>query len=362
MFLPVLLVRDYGIMGWVVFAVPNVLGAAAMGWVLRDGMSERIVREHARAIEWFRFVTVVFQLWFLLAYLAPPLQGQGLIGAQTNRLPVVFALFSGLILGLWPRAGIAAWLTSIACAVFALTQADAPRIAADQMWTDHSLMWLAPVCAFGFALCPYLDPTFHFARQQSASFGARSAFTVGFGILFLAMIGFTLAYSDWLLSLLLSRGGPGGLAITAIAAHIGLQLAYTCTVHARCPVGIGPWAAPRVGFVMILAGLIAFFTDWLPRHAGLDPHEVVYRSFMAFYGLVFPAYVWLVMIPNGASSWQPQRVMRIFWATVGIAAPCYWMGFIERQELWLVPGLAIVLLSRLVVRPRREKAAAAATG
>ena len=30
MFLPVLLVRDYGMLGWIVFAVPNVVGAAAM--------------------------------------------------------------------------------------------------------------------------------------------------------------------------------------------------------------------------------------------------------------------------------------------------------------------------------------------
>src|SRR6266404_3216610 len=34
MFLPVLLVRDYGLWGWIVFAVPNMIGAAAMGWVM----------------------------------------------------------------------------------------------------------------------------------------------------------------------------------------------------------------------------------------------------------------------------------------------------------------------------------------
>ena len=49
MFLPVLLVRDYGIWGWIVFAVPNVLGAAAMGWVLRSRSSSRhILIAHAR--------------------------------------------------------------------------------------------------------------------------------------------------------------------------------------------------------------------------------------------------------------------------------------------------------------------------
>ncbi len=356
MFLPVLLVRDYGIMGWVVFAVPNVIGAAAMGWVLRDGMSERIVRDHANAIEWFRVVTVVFQLWFLMTYLAPPLQGQGLVGPMTNRLPVVFALVAGVILGLWPRVGIVAWLLSIAFAAFAIAQADAPRIAPEHIWTSDSLMWLAPVCMFGFALCPYLDPTFHFARRQTSSLQARWAFSLGFGILFLALIGFTLVYSDWLLALLVSRGGPGGVAITMIATHMGLQLAYTCTVQARCPLGVGRWTAPRLAFVMIVAGVIALITAWLPGHARLDPHEVVYRSFMAFYGLVFPAYVWLVMIPQRSSPPQPQHVMRVFWATIGIAAPFFWMGFIERREFWLVPGLAMVLLARLFVRPRGSKA------
>lgn len=40
MFLPVLLVRDYGVWGFVVFAVPNVVGAGAMGWVLSAASAE----------------------------------------------------------------------------------------------------------------------------------------------------------------------------------------------------------------------------------------------------------------------------------------------------------------------------------
>ena len=36
MFLPVLLLRDLGLGGFLVFAIPNILGAAAMGWLLRD--------------------------------------------------------------------------------------------------------------------------------------------------------------------------------------------------------------------------------------------------------------------------------------------------------------------------------------
>src|SRR5438874_5606425 len=64
MFLPVLLVRDYGIWGWIVFATPNVVGAAAMGWVLKDHDSQAMVQAHNYAIKAFSFVTAAFQLFF----------------------------------------------------------------------------------------------------------------------------------------------------------------------------------------------------------------------------------------------------------------------------------------------------------
>src|SRR5688572_33083294 len=64
MFLPVLLIRDYGNWSWVIFAVPNVVGAAAMGWVLRDGQSELLVAQHRQAIDAFSFVTATFQIFF----------------------------------------------------------------------------------------------------------------------------------------------------------------------------------------------------------------------------------------------------------------------------------------------------------
>ena len=46
MFFPVLLLRDYGFMGWVVFAIPNVVGAAAMGWVLTAQRAKHLWENH----------------------------------------------------------------------------------------------------------------------------------------------------------------------------------------------------------------------------------------------------------------------------------------------------------------------------
>lgn len=355
MFLPVLLVRDYGVMGWVVFAIPNVIGAAAMGWVLRDGMSERIVREHSTAIEWFRLVTVVFQLWFLVAFL---LWTPGEIDSRMpgqERWIVLGALVVGAILGINVRSGVLALLASVLFAGWTL-RGTGLAIPSSIGTPATGALWLAPVCAFGFALCPYLDPTFHRARQGTSESGARAAFSVGFGVLFLSMILVTLFYAVWAVRVSNSLASLIAVLPVFLAAHIGMQLTYTCTVHARATPGRGPWTAPRISFALLLAGAVAVATYFLPTHTGLQGREVVYRSFMSFYGLVFPAYVWLLMVPNGTaarSALDSRRAMRVFWVSAGLAAPFYWMGFIERQEFWLVPGLAIVLLARLFVLPRR---------
>ena len=65
MFLPVLLVRDYGVWGFVVFAIPNVLGAAVMGWTVRSPQhSESLVAAHRDACRGFSLVTIAFQVYF----------------------------------------------------------------------------------------------------------------------------------------------------------------------------------------------------------------------------------------------------------------------------------------------------------
>src|SRR5690606_14223181 len=125
-------------------------------WVLRDGMSERIVRDHAAAIEWFRVVTVVFQLWFLLVYLAPPLGGQDLIGVQLERSVVIAAILLGTALGLKTRWSLVAWLVSLCCVAIAILRHEPSTGEVVDAPSNAALLWLSPVCAFGFALCPYL--------------------------------------------------------------------------------------------------------------------------------------------------------------------------------------------------------------
>jgi hypothetical protein len=346
MFLPVLLVRDYGI--W--------------GVVRSSSISARLLGSNIIASRAFSLVTVAFHVLFLL-YL-------GGVAYNVSNPPgpwnaILFVVVAAL--AAWMRTR---WLSVVvACASLALFAAF--------LWTNDSgepwnwlvrssgeernaglLLPIALVSVFGFVLCPYLDPTFHRARQSLGARSARMAFAIGFGVLFAAMILFTLAYSTL-------YAYPGGRLepVAIMLGHMIVQSAFTVGLHLRPQLpgmrGGPPWIVMR-GLVIFAIGAICL--DQLFEAATLqgeprlaDPEfEAAYRMFMGFYGLVFPAYVWLCMIPtrdgNSGIDGPIGRRKLIVWAlAVALAAPAFWMGFIEREEWWLAPGLAVVLLARLLI-------------
>jgi hypothetical protein len=87
---------------------------------------------------------------------------------------------------------------------------------------------------------------------------------------------------------------------------------------------------------------------------GLSPFELGYRLFMTFYGLIFPAYVWLCV---GSPRWcrpapDARSLIRLV-VTIAAASPFFWLGFIERRHEWTAAGVAIVLAARWVPVGRR---------
>jgi hypothetical protein len=105
--------------------------------------------------------------------------------------------------------------------------------------------------------------------------------------------------------------------------------------------------------LLILAQIALFLglaANLFPRYHGLDPGELIYRLFMAFYGLVFPAYVWVCMVRgrDGQSEVTPAKI-RAMAIGILVAAPMFWMGFIENKMAWLVPGMAPVIFSRFLI-------------
>ncbi|MGH7179184.1 MAG: hypothetical protein ACREJC_17535 [Tepidisphaeraceae bacterium] len=366
MFLPVLLVRDYGTWGWIAFAVPNVVGAAAMGFVLRQAASSNaIVLAHARTCCWFSLLTIAFHVFFAawLNRLYP-----GLIVVAAGTAVAVYCVCrvqtAGDRLG---AAGVAA-ISLVCMGLFVLRRRasaftfEFPRVEVQPLLVLACAMW------FGFLFCPYLDLTFHRARQSTTPSGSRLAFAVGFGVVFLSMITFSLLYAGDVSGIgrFVPRGShePNrGLPwSTLVAIHLAVQSGFTVATHARELVATETFSLPnrrfQVALLMSAAALLGIVAmNWpqaLRSVSFLSSGELVYRVFLGFYGLIFPAYVWLCMIPSRGRVPPNRRGLMIFAASVLVAAPCFWLGFIEQKTIWLIPGLLIVLLARLGV-PRRSE-------
>lgn len=366
MFLPVLLVRDYGLWGWVAFAVPNVLGAGAMGFVLKDaGASRALVQKHASACRWFGRVTVAYQA-YLIGALAGPL------GLAAAGIIVVAILAAGRTVHL--RDTFAALIVfAVSVGLFAYAQTTG------QLWTHldpaaftgrHSttdLLLFIPAAAFGFALCPYLDLTFHRARQATSPGAGKAAFALGFGVVFFSMIVFSLAYAG---------------AFENVNAHIGFDLApklwpvllvqlivqgaFTAAVHLRSlrrptPTGKtsgGGGSLAEFGLAVTVAfglmmGLGVLLMDgepgpWIRWEFVTSVTELGYRAFLLLYGTVFPAYVLICMTPTYRQVSHKSRVI-LFAVAAALSYPLACTAFIANRSLWVLPILAVMVIARVAV-------------
>jgi hypothetical protein len=158
--------------------------------------------------------------------------------------------------------------------------------------------------AFGFLLCPYLDPTFHVALQRSPS---RHCFAV-FGAAFTVMLLFTAAFSDAGLG---PTPAPGALlwGKPVFEWQWGLQAAFTMVAVAAALRSLEP-VSRLGGTTAVLPGLIvmaclALGWQYLsesalpPMAAALRPAsgpvlgEATYLRWLGLYGVLFPAMVLL---------------------------------------------------------------------
>ena len=345
MYLPVLLMRQLGLGGVVTFAVPNVVGAAAMGWAIRDaGQSRRLIGQHRPALVWFSLVTIVYHAFFaawMIRRIAGPNAGAA--------IAATFLLFWFILR--WENGGqfLAAFLAlavSLVAIAWGILRGDLPYLAqpvADARLDPINNLWLAPAWTLGFLCCPYLDLTFHAARQALSSTLAPAAFTFAFGIIFPVMLAMTVAYSGWL-AIGFDRARYPQLALI-LSAHLIVQSCLTVALHARLIPRVQQrasiWQFLAFMAILILAVLLGVWDRSQFRYNGIALGEIVYRAFLGFYGLIFPTYIWLRMYPPHRSSLRVATVILI-------AAPLYWLAFADERMGFLIPGVLIVLLAKFL--------------
>jgi hypothetical protein len=382
MFLPIILLRDYGLWSFAFFAIPNVLGAAAMAWIFRPQTSAAFVQRHRAACSVFSIVTAAFNLFFLM-HLANRCASDDI--RSTAMLVGAFVAVACVLL-LPRRATIVAALVFIISLVaigWSLTNGNA-RSPLDAAFTSTAwrpdLLAIAPVLALGFLTCPWFDVTFQHAVVRA---GARRkpVFALGFGVFFLAMIVFTPFYAAQFIDpASLSPGATKAfvaLASLPIAIHLMAQLTFTIAVHVQhvaTPTQATSLAAPAPAdasapqtshtreWIWALIGALALgglvFAFNAPPLARLTPFETVYMTFMAFYGLVIPAYALNCAIPTADGTAGPTGAKLII-TTLGIlgASPFFVQGFLLGMPNALVLGVGVLFLTRAVTMLLHRRAA-----
>ena len=184
------------------------------------------------------------------------------------------------------------------------------------------LIWLTPVLAIGFVLCPYLDLTFHRALRNAPS---RHAFGV-FSMTFAVMLALTVFV--WFAPSPVWRGlGLGHItaqAIFTVGAHLREMKSspvFRNTTHHRLfallPLVVTP--------LPIIAGL---FTD------AADLGDQLYIRFLVFYSLVFPAYVLVFMGPRRPAAITRRAIVTLL-VVIALLMPVYEIGFIHGR-MWLL--------------------------
>ncbi|MBL0920762.1 MAG: hypothetical protein IBJ10_01395 [Phycisphaerales bacterium] len=334
MWLPVILIREFGWMGFIAFAIPNVVGAAGMGLALRrPGASERLSVRYGRAMRAFSLATIAFHAFFVTWMMGPLASWVSGLLVAAPALILAVGAFGLRPLGsrAWTALAPLCWLGS-ATLLGTWLFLGRGGIVLPEMWgRSHptGLLWLTPVLALGFGACPFLDPTFHRVRRETPGATGSAAFVLGFGALFLVMIVATALYAG---------GAIERRSLSSfVLGHMLLQSIFTVGAHAREVDRRTLWTPILIGLAAALVPKSAWFAS-----PGLSSEDV-YRLFMGFYGLLFPAYVWIVMTPRRSASG-----LATWLGALALAAPCFWLGFIEMRWVWLAPGCAIVLGAPLV--------------
>ncbi len=371
MYLPVPLLREFGWLGFLLFAIPNVAGCVAFGYLASPQRSRRFLLAHPRLVSAFSAVTVAYHAFFV-GFVGGALLGPEDAAAPGTRLMLLVLLgltawaLSAIRSGksgsdgthagsrTWPLLGAAAFAASLA--LFALL--------GTRGLSEWSLVgpkgavaaaWLLPTMCFGFLLCPWLDLSFHRARREAPS---PHAFLL-FGAAFATMLLFSAAYAPQA-----ATGLPG-----IVVLHMALQGIFTSAVHLRelgrlgesIPSGASgardggpdglrgassrePWngAGPRLAVAAILAaGLLGVI-------AGTESN---YLRILAFYGLLFPG---ALLVFGGRSDSRSTRMVLPFIVIIAASLPLMELGFIDLRTALLPWPIALLLAARLLRRRRRR--------
>ncbi len=362
MVFPIFMIADFGWPGWVVFVVPNVIGAASVGFLLRSrAHAEGFLETHRHAVRAFSWVTCIFHV-FVLAHLVPGMQVltgvREIFGGATSDLVLILGLTAVLSFFAWRfarRDSIAtiardAWVVLVLSAVLLLLAPQARGTGGYHMpsFSHEFPRWMALFAlagtSLGFLTCPFLDVTFLRIRSGlDDPKRARAAFALGFCVPFLALVTMTGLYAS---SFFFRRHGASFYFYDFIVGHILVQSVFTIGFHAWAtrripkPNRTDVWLVP----ISIVVGLLLFGGQEVKEFFSPTgfPFRFGYELLISAYALPFPAYVWIVCV---WAKRPTRRSLTVCAIAIVLAGPLFWIGYLGDRWEFVPLGVAVVLAS-----------------
>ena len=332
MFLPIVMLQKYGWPGFFLFAIPNVIGCTAFGYVVRTPeRSKALVEKYGTAMAIFAIVTIAFHAFFVAMIVQMQHTDSGamtIIGIAMGLL-IVGGLLATLHTRFWPIVAVGLWIFSAIVGITLLPFEAA--IEGTRPWQD--VIWFMPITTLGFLLCPYLDPTFHRAIQETPS---KHSFAV-FGITFACLIAMTCLYYDDL-----QRNRT-----ILLTMYLGAQTVFTVGVHFKEGCRIASKFKKLFVVLAIIASTVAIGIAIRPH--GDDGLVKDYLRFFAFYGFVFPGLVAIFMLTK--QSFTPKR-LALFSLVTLLSLPLLEAGYIGESPWFTI--LPVVVLLTWVFTNRRH--------
>jgi len=330
MYLPVVLLDHYGWPAVLAFAIPNVAGvvlfAFGVGSVAR---SRALIAGHKSAMLWFSLITIAFHVYFLGAVWGYEFPGFWRPAAMLVPLPIVALAWLARSWrdDLLVRIAGGVYLLSmglVTLAGFLHSTSGAPL--REAVWASRApsgVVFLVPVFIIGFLLCPYLDLTFHRALIAVGGRGPGKTTFALFGVVFAFMLLCTVSYALF------------GF-LWPVLVHILIQSWFTMTVHfkeietqryAAAGQAMGRWVRPTLILSWVMAPLPL----------------VDYRGWLIFTGLIFPAYIALMMVRPRLG--RPAAHQMVLALVIVLLMPFSAIGFLRGGWEWLtlIPSVTLVL-------------------
>lgn len=286
MYLPRIVIERWGWWGFIAFAVPNVLGCTAFGYIVRNReRSEMMIAQHSAAMISFSSATIAYHVffivWLFVSLVRMPESDLVVPLAATGIVFTLAGVFSFLNNRDWLGLSVLVYVLSLLA--FWRLGIDGLQLIAWSGGQHRALLMLAlPAILIGFLLCPYVDLTFHRAVQHSPS---RHSFAV-FGITFAVMIVLTCAI--WFDPEYLNNGWLPAIVIS----HLLAQSVFTMGAHMR-EVRVSPLIrSGTLRVIALFAPLAAAPLLYVARTFSDSPRlgELIYLTFLTLYGSLFPLW------------------------------------------------------------------------